>query len=172
MSDEATYVRAKLTEIHGAIGRLTDMLDKMVEVLSKMSRVSESLEDIALRVTANGEKIDELAQLIRSMGQPEQLVQAKMSPGDRATMSSAVALMDTLDTQIREGAIASDLEKKIDEAADMLEQKPGTAGVVVKMRRWVRILRTYNRVDPITPSDLTKLKSDLREWQKELSQIR
>jgi hypothetical protein len=81
-------------------------------------------------------------------------------------------VLDTLDSQIREGVIASDLSIKIAQAASTLEQRGGVGQLVVKMQRWVRILKTYGRVDPINPSDVQKLRKDLKDWQKEVSQAR
>jgi hypothetical protein len=78
-------------------------------------------------------------------------------------------LLDTLDSQVREGAIASDLALKINEAAETLEQKGIGGSLIVRMQRWTRILRTYNRIDPISASDLKKLRDDLRDWQREIA---
>ncbi|MHA1248238.1 MAG: hypothetical protein ACTSPE_12995 [Candidatus Thorarchaeota archaeon] len=37
MAEEDTYVRAKLTEINGALTRMTEMLNKMIEVLTHVT---------------------------------------------------------------------------------------------------------------------------------------
>ncbi|MHA2432427.1 MAG: hypothetical protein ACXADO_04275, partial [Candidatus Thorarchaeota archaeon] len=60
MSDDDTYVRAKLTEINGAIERLTQMLNRMIDVLSKITELQDSSNEISLVVAANSEKLDEL----------------------------------------------------------------------------------------------------------------
>lgn len=173
MSDDDTYVRAKLTEINGAIERLTQMLNRMIDVLSKITEVQDSNSEISLAVAANSEKLDEI------MDKLENVSAAALSrPVDAPTIeqkgavSSLQAVLDTLDSQIREGVIASDLSIKISQAASILEQKGGAGQLIVKMQRWVRILKTYGRVDPINPSDVQKLRNDLKEWQKEVSQVR
>lgn len=173
MSDDDTYVRAKLTEINGAIERLTQMLNRMIDVLSKITEVQDSNSEIALAVASNSEKLDELMAKIESVS-----VSGLARPAEAATLeqkgafSSLQAVLDTLDSQVREGVIASDLSVKISQAASTLEQRGGLAQLVVKMQRWVRILKTYGRVDPINPSDVQKLRKDMKEWQRELSQSR
>ncbi|NHJ12841.1 MAG: hypothetical protein EAX95_04155 [Candidatus Thorarchaeota archaeon] len=173
MSDD-TYVRAKLTEINSAIERLTQMLNRMIEVISKITELQDSNTELSLAVAANGEKLDELMQKIeglssgRSMGAPS----ADESLAKKGAVSTLQAVLETLETQIREGAIASDLAVKIREAASTLEQRGGGGSLVVKMQRWVRILNTYSRVDSISPQDVQKLRADLKEWQKDLSMIR
>lgn len=147
------------------------MLDKMVEVMSRMSKMPDTLEEISLLVTASNERIEELAGLVKGIGSVVSAAETK-GPADKGAISSLTAVLDTLDTQIREGVIASDLARKLNESAEMIEQKGGTANVVVKMQRWVRILRTYGRVDPISSTDLAKLRTDLKDWQKEVSQMR
>ncbi|MHA2005014.1 MAG: hypothetical protein ACW960_13035 [Candidatus Thorarchaeota archaeon] len=173
MSDDDTYVRAKLTEINGAIERLTQMLNRMIDVLSKITEVQDSNSEISIAVAANSEKLDELMAKVENVS-----VSGLARPASAATLeqkgavSSLSAVLDTLDSQIREGVIASDLSVKINQAASTLEQKGGQGQLVVKMQRWVRILKTYGRVDPINPSDVQKLRKDLKDWQKEVSQTR
>jgi phage-related tail protein len=173
MSDDDTYVRAKLTEINGAIERLTQMLNRMIDVLSKITEVQDSNSEISLAVAANSEKLDELMVKIENvsasgLGRPADATTLEQ----RGAVSSLSGVLDTLDSQIREGVIASDLSIKIAQAASTLEQKGGVGQLVVKMQRWVRILKTYGRVDPINPSDVQKLRKDLKDWQKEVSQAR
>lgn len=173
MSDDDTYLRAKLKEINGAIDRLTQMLNRMIDVLSKITEVQDSNSEIALAVAANSEKLDELISRIESMPAPSATRAAGSSTLEaKGAVSSLQAVLDTLETQIREGVIASDLAVKISEAASILEQKGGAGQLIVKMQRWVRILKTYGRVDPVNPPDVQKLRSDLKDWQKEVSQVR
>jgi chromosome segregation ATPase len=173
MSDDDTYVRAKLTEINGAIDRLTQMLNRMIDVLSKITEVQDSNSEISLAVASNSEKLDELLAKIENVS-----ASGLARPAETATLqqkgavSSLQAVLDTLDSQVREGVIASDLSIKIAQAASTLEQRGGLGQLVVKMQRWVRILKTYGRVDPINPSDVQKLRNDLKDWQKEVSQAR
>ena len=173
MSEEDTYVRAKLTEINGAISRLTEMLNRMIEVISKISEVEDATSELTLAVTANSEKIDEMMQLVKglSAGGVARPV-SDSSASDRGAVSTSQAVLDTLDSQVRDGVIASDLATKINDAADSLEQKIGSGQLIVKMRRWTRILKTYGRVDPISPTDIGKLRQDIKEWGKELTQMR
>jgi CHASE3 domain sensor protein len=170
VAEESTYLRAKMTEIHGAIERLTDMLNKMVEVLSRMSKTPEMIEDLSLTIAANSERVEEVIKLVKALSAGAAAGEVR-GVVDKGAVSSITAVFETLDTQIREGVIASDLARKLNESADMIAQKGGTATVVVKMQRWVRILRTYGRVDPISSADLTKLRSDLKEWQKDISRM-
>jgi hypothetical protein len=88
---------------------------------------------------------------------------------DKGAISSSAAVLENLEDELREGVIASDLAAKISGAANSLEEKGIGGQVIVKMSRWVRILKTYGRVDTISPTDLGKLRSDIREWQKELT---
>ena len=90
----------------------------------------------------------------------------------KGAVSSHQAVLDTLETQIRDGVIASDLSTKINEAAEMLESKGVGSSLIVKMQRWTRILRTYGRVDTISPTDIQKLRDDIKEWSRELSKMR
>ena len=172
MSDNDTYVRAKLTEINGAIERLTQMLNRMIDVLSKITEVQDSNSEISLAVAANSEKLDELMAKIENVSAAGLAPPAAATLEQKGAVSSLSAVLDTLDSQIREGVIASDLSSKIAQAASTLEQKGGLSQLVVKMQRWVRILKTYGRVDPINPSDIQKLRKDLKDWQKEVSQVR
>jgi hypothetical protein len=94
------------------------------------------------------------------------------SLADRGAVSNIQAVLDTLETQIREGVIASDLSQKINETAEILEGKGVGGAVIVKMQRWTRILRTYGRVDTISPTDIGKLRTDVKEWSKEVSKMR
>ena len=173
MSEEDTYLRAKLTEINGAIERLTQMLNRMIDVIAKITEVQDTQSDIALTVNANSEKLDELLEAVKNI---------KISGGASATSGSSIAqkgavsshqaILDTLETQIRDGVIASDLAQKINESAEMLESKGVSGGLIVKMQRWTRILRTYGRVDTISPTDIQKLREDIKEWSRELGKMR
>ncbi len=172
MSEQDTYLRAKLTDINVAIERLTEMLSRMIEVISKITDVQEVTSELVVAVEANGEKLDEVLSILKSAGAPS--VRAAPERGRAATadmgiVSSLQTLLDTLESQVREGVIASDLAKKVGDAADTMEQKIGSGPLVVKMRRWVRILRTYGRVDPVSPADITKLRQEIREWSRELA---
>ncbi|MHA1576178.1 MAG: hypothetical protein ACTSU3_02340, partial [Candidatus Thorarchaeota archaeon] len=142
---EDTYIRAKLTEINGAIERLTDMLNRMIEVMSKIQEVQDSNSDIAIAVAANSEKLDELIQFVKNMPAAPVDSSSTTSVADKGAVSGLSGVLDTLESQIREGVIASDLSKKISEAASMLEERGITGSVLVKMNRWTRILRTYGR---------------------------
>ncbi len=175
MTEEDTYIRAKLTEINSALTRMTEMLNKMIEVMTRLAGMDDKLGDLALAVAANSEKLDDLAEAIRSM--PSQAAAVAVSRPtssveEKARVSSLSSLLDTLEAQIRDGVIASDLADKIRETADLFEQRGGSPNLVVKMQRWVRILKTYGRVDPVNPADLNKLRSDIRDWQKELTKMR
>ena len=174
MSSDDTYIRAKLTEINSSIERLTEMLNRMIEVISKITDVQEQTADLALTVAANSEKIDELIILVREapMAAPTPAAATGTRVSGKATLSSLQAALETLDSQIREGVIASDLSVKINETAKTLEKKGGKGPLIVKMQRWTRILKTYGRVDPISPSDLSKLRNDLKEWQKLVAEMR
>ncbi|MFW9978310.1 MAG: hypothetical protein ACFFEJ_09540 [Candidatus Thorarchaeota archaeon] len=167
MSEEDTYIRAKLTEINGAIERLTDMLNRMIDVISKIGEVQDATDDLTLRVVSNGEKIDEIIRKLASV--PMASAGSGASLEEKGVISQYTAILDTLDTQLREGAIASDLSTKISEAAEALEEKGAAGAVIVKMGRWVRILKTYGRIDSVSPTDLGKLRTDLKEWQRELT---
>ncbi|MCF2137044.1 MAG: hypothetical protein K9W43_07325 [Candidatus Thorarchaeota archaeon] len=176
MAEDDTYVRAKLTEINGALTRMTEMLNKMIEVLTRTVGMDEQISDLALSVAANSEKIDELISLVKTMpartAAPASAGHATSSVEEKAKVSSLSSLLDTLDSQIRDGMIASDLADKIRETAELFEERGGSSNLIVKMQRWVRILKTYGRVDPINPTDIAKLRSDLKGWQKELAQAR
>ncbi|MHA1907555.1 MAG: hypothetical protein ACW98Y_09700 [Candidatus Thorarchaeota archaeon] len=169
MSEEDTYLRAKLTEINGNIERLTDMLNRMIDVIGKIGEVQEATADLSTRVSDNSRKLDTVIAKLESAP----VVAATGSPGkgieDKGAISSSAAVLENLDDQLREGIIASDLSGKISDAAKSLEEKGIGGSVIVKMSRWVRILKTYGRVDTISPTDLGKLRSDIREWQKELT---
>jgi len=167
LSEEDTYIRAKLTEINGAIDRLTEMLNRMIDVISKIGEVQDATDDLTLRVVSNGEKIDEILRKLASA--PVATGATGGSLEDKGVISHYTAVLDALEAQLREGAIASDLASKISEAADALEEKGAAGAVIVKMNRWVRILRTYGRIDSVSPTDLGKLRIDLKEWQKELA---
>ncbi|NWF95594.1 MAG: hypothetical protein HXY34_05595 [Candidatus Thorarchaeota archaeon] len=172
MAEDGTYLRAKLTEINVAIDRLTDMMNRMVEVMTRLSESTQSLDSLSRSVAGNNERLDELMKTLKGLSAGGGLTAEGRGAADRGQLSSLAAVLDTLDSQIRDGVIASDLAKKIDDSATMMEQKGGAAALVVKMQRWVRILRTYGRVDPISSADLSKLRADLKEWQKEISQMR
>ncbi|MGQ4912839.1 MAG: hypothetical protein ACP6KW_11765 [Candidatus Thorarchaeota archaeon] len=171
MSEEDTYLRAKLTEINGAIDRLTQMLNRMIEVISKVTEVQEATSDLAIAVNANSEKLDEIIGIVKGIkSTPVETSPATLAK--KGAVSSYQAVLDTLETQIREGVIASDLAQKISEAASMLESRGVTGSTIVKMQRWTRILKTYGRVDTISPTDLGKLRNDIKEWSRELAKIR
>lgn len=173
MSDEETYVRAKLTEINKSIERLTDMLNRMIEVLNKITEVDETTSELSIAVAANGEKIDELLQTVKSLSKAGVAVAGGPDAAGRGDVSSLQAIIENLEPQLREGAIASDLAVKINEAAELLEDRMGGGGaLIVKMKRWVRILRTYGRVDAISPSDIKKLRDDMKDWISELGEKR
>lgn len=166
LSEEDTYIRAKLTEINGSIERLTDMLNRMIDVISKIGEVQDATDDLTLRVVSNGEKLDEI---MRKLATVPSVAAGGASLEEKGVISQHTAVLETLDNQLREGVIASDLSAKISEAAEALEEKGAAGAVVVKMSRWVRILKTYGRIDSISPTDLGKLRADLKEWQRELT---
>lgn len=171
MTEEDTYLRAKLTDINGAIDRLTQMLNRMIDIISKITEVQDATSDLAIAVGANSEKLDELTDLVKGIrSAPTQASPTSLS--QKGAVSSHQAVLDTLESQIREGVIASDLSQRINEAANMLESRGVPSQVIVKMQRWTRILKTYGRVDSISPTDLTKLRQDLKEWSKEISKAR
>jgi hypothetical protein len=170
MSDEETYLRAKLKEINNSIERLTEMLNRMIEVLNKITEVEDSTSELSIAVAANGEKIDELLKMVQDLSKKGVAVSSGPAVSARGDVSSLQAIIENLDPQLREGAIASDLAVKINEAAELLEDRMGGGGaLIVKMKRWVRILRTYGRVDAISPSDIKKLRDDMKTWISELS---
>ena len=171
MSEEDTYLRAKLTEINSAIDRLTQMLNRMIEVISKITEVQDATSDLAIAVNANSEKLDEIMGLVQGI-KSAPAAAGPVSLAQKGAVSSHQAVLDTLETQIRDGVIASDLSQKIGEAAGMLESRGAPGQVIVKMQRWTRILKTYGRVDSISPTDLGKLRDDLKEWSRELSKAR
>lgn len=173
MSEEDTYLRAKLTEINGAIERLTQMLNRMIDVISKITEVQESQSDIALAIRANSEVLDEVLEAVKSIRQTgPAAASAGPSLAQKGAISTHQAILDTLDTQVREGSIASDLSQKINDAAAMLESKGLTGALIVKMQRWTRILKTYGRVDTISPADLQRLRDDIKEWGREIAKMR
>jgi hypothetical protein len=162
MSEQDTYVRAKLAEISTSLERLANTLNRMIEVVSKIGEIQDA-------VIANSRKLDEIVQGPRRGPIGAASAGSSTVPEPRPTASPLQALLDTLDSQVREGAIASDLALKINEAAETLEQKGIGGSLIVRMQRWTRILRTYNRIDPISASDLKKLRDDLRDWQREIA---
>ncbi|MFW9786898.1 MAG: hypothetical protein ACFFE2_06270 [Candidatus Thorarchaeota archaeon] len=174
MSEEDTYVRAKLTEINGAIDRLTQMLNRMIEVISGITEVQENTSELTLAVNANTERLDELIKLVKELetATPAALAATGPSIAEKGAVSNLQAVLDTLETQVREGVIASDLAQRINESAEILEGKGVAGHLIVKMQRWTRILKTYGRVDTISPQDLSKLRSDIKEWGKELAKMR
>jgi len=174
MSEEDTYVRAKLTEINGAIERLTQMLNRMIEVISVITEVQENTSELTLAVNANTERLDDIMRIVTGLEAGTTVGAAAKGPSlaDKGALSNLQAVLDTLETQIREGVIASDLSQKINETAEILEGKGVGGGITVKMQRWTRILRTYGRVDTISPADLAKLRTDIKEWGREISKMR
>ena len=170
MSEEDTYMRAKLTEINGNIERLTDMLNRMIDVMGKITEIQEATSDLSIRVSENSKKLDTIIAKIESapVGGAVAAPVGKTLE-DKGAISSSAAVLENLDDELREGIIASDLAGKISEAANSLEEKGVGGSVIVKMSRWGRILKTYGRVDTISPTDLSKLRTDIRAWQKELT---
>ncbi|TFG32940.1 hypothetical protein EU528_01930 [Candidatus Thorarchaeota archaeon] len=171
-SEEDTYLRAKLTEINGAIERLTQMLNRMIDVISKITEVQDAQSDIILAVNENAEKLEELLTAVSNISHAAPSQPSGPSITQKGAISTHQAILDTLETQIRDGVIASDLATKINESADMLESKGVTGALIVKMQRWTRILRTYGRVDTISPTDIQKLRNDIKEWSRDLSKMR
>jgi uncharacterized protein YoxC len=173
MSEEDTYLRAKLTEINGAIDRLTQMLNRMIDVISKITEVQDAQTDIALAVNSNSERLDEILEAVKNIKQTGPAVASSgASIAQKGAISTHQAILDTLETQVREGAIASDLSQKISDSASMLESKGLSGSLIVKMQRWTRILKTYGRVDTISPADLQRLRDDIKEWSREVSKMR
>ncbi|MFW9958076.1 MAG: hypothetical protein ACFFCT_08395 [Candidatus Odinarchaeota archaeon] len=173
MSEEDTYLRAKLTEINGAIERLTHMLNRMIDVISKITEVQDAQSDLALAVNANSEKLDEILEAVKHIRQAgPATAPSGASIAQKGAISTHQAVLDTLETQVREGAIASDLSQKINDAASMLESKGLSGSLIVKMQRWTRILKTYGRIDTISPVDLQRLRDDIKEWGREISKMR
>ena len=174
MSEEDTYLRAKLTEINGAIDRLTQMLNRMIEVISKITEVQDTQADIALAVNSNSERLDEILEAVRNIKQtgPAIAVSSGTSIAQKGAISSHQAVLDTLETQVREGTMASDLSQKINDSATMLESKGLSGALIIKMQRWTRILKTYGRVDTISPADLQRLRDDIKEWSREVAKMR
>ena len=172
MSEEDTYLRAKLTEINGAIERLTQMLNRMIDVISKITEVQDAQSEIQLAVNANSEKLDEIIATVKNISMAGPSQPSIPSVAQKGAVSTHQAVLDTLETQIRDGVIASDLSTKINEAAEMLESKGVSGSLIVKMQRWTRILRTYGRVDTISPSDIQKLRTDIKEWSRDLAKMR
>jgi chromosome segregation ATPase len=173
MSEEDTYVRAKLTEINGAIERLTQMLNRMIDVISAITEVQENTSELTRTVNANTERLDALIQMVKNLELGAPVASAsKPSVAEKGAVSNLQSVLDTLETQVREGVIASDLAQRINESAEILEGKGVAGSLVVKMQRWTRILRTYGRVDTISPTDIAKLRADIKEWGRELSKMR
>lgn len=172
MSEEDTYVRAKLTEINGAIERLTQMLNRMIDVISGITEVQDNTSELTLAVNANTERLDEIMRMVKELESAGPAAAPAASVADKGAVSNLQSVLDTLETQVREGVIASDLAQKINETAEILEGKGASGSLVVKIQRWTRILRTYGRVDTISPSDISKLRADIKEWSKELSKMR
>ncbi len=138
MTEQDTYIKAKLSEVNSTIERMTEMLNKMVEVLARLSELPRTVESLTQTVHASNSKVDELVELVRNISETGVVaVGGGKEPMDRAGASAIVTILETLDTQIREGAIASDLAKKINDTADILSQKGAPSGVVVKIQRWV-----------------------------------
>ncbi len=173
MSEEDTYLRAKLTEINGAIERLTQMLNRMIDVIAKITEVQDAQSDLALGIKANSEKLDELLEVVKTIKSSGGVTSSSGAAiSQKGAVSSHQAILDTLETQVRDGVIASDLALKINESAEMLEGKGVSGSLIVKMQRWTRILKTYGRVDTISPTDIQKLREDIKDWSKELSKMR
>jgi len=45
MSEEDTYLRAKLTEINSSINGLTEMLNRMIDVMSKIQKLRVNIKE-------------------------------------------------------------------------------------------------------------------------------
>jgi len=144
----------------------------MIEVVSRIGEIQDTVAQISNAVATNNKRLEEVLQGTRRT--PAGAVSAPSSAAaePRSAASALQAVLDTLDSQIREGAIASDLALKINEAAETLEQGGSGGALVVRIQRWTRILRTYNRIDPISANDLKKLRDDLRDWQREIAKAR
>ncbi|MGD9397385.1 MAG: hypothetical protein PVJ05_13210, partial [Candidatus Thorarchaeota archaeon] len=114
MSEEDTYVRAKLTEINGAIERLTQMLNRMIEVISTITEVQDNTSELVLAVNANTERLDEITRMVKEL-ETAAPVAAAVGPSiaDKGAVSNLQSVLDTLETQAREGVIASDLAQRI-----------------------------------------------------------
>ncbi len=175
MSQDETYIRAKLIEIATSIERMTELLNRMIEIASKIADVQESMGEVTAAISTNSRKIDELMSVVQGLGAAAPAASAQQGTSalpERGRAAALQSVLETLESQIREGMIASDFAKKLSDAVDLIEQRGGSSQLIVKMNRWVRILRTYSRVDPISPTDLKKLREDIRGWIREVSMTR
>ena len=173
MSEEDTYLRAKLTEINSSINGLTEMLNRMIDVMSKISEVQDSSSETKAIATANSQKLDALMEKVEGITVAPSPAVIQASIAEKGAVPSMQIILDTLESQVREGVIASDLSMKISDTAKTLERKMGKSGpLIVKMQRWTRILKTYGRVDTISPQDLQKLRVNIKEWGRELATLR
>jgi hypothetical protein len=109
---------------------------------------------------------------VKKLGKQAPAAAVPSTIAEQGAVSGLSSVLDTLDSQVREGVIASDLATKVDDAAGTLEQRGASSSLIVKMQRWVRILKTYGPVDAVSPTDLSKLREDLKDWQKEIAQMR
>ena len=173
MGEEDTYLRAKLTEINSSINGLTEMLNRMIDVLSKISEVQDATSETKALATANSQKLDALMEKVEGITVAASPAVRQAVIAEKGAVPSMQIILDTLESQVREGVIASDLSMKISDTAKTLERKMGKSGpLIVKMQRWKRILKTYGRVDTISPQDLQKLRLDIKDWGKELAKMR
>jgi hypothetical protein len=67
MSEEDTYLRAKLTEINSSIKGLTEMLNRMIDVMSKISEVQDATSETKAFVAANSQKLDALMEKVEGI---------------------------------------------------------------------------------------------------------
>jgi hypothetical protein len=168
MSDDSTYIRAKFTEINKSIERLTDTVNKMVDAISIISEVRDEIGELRLQVAANAETLEELKVATKQKPVQRPVVEEKKELTEKQELSNAKSVLENLESQVRDGAIASELADRISEAAHSVENAIGSGSLTIKMDRWRRILRTYSRVDSINPNDIRKLKADIRDWIKEI----
>lgn len=168
MNDDSTYIRAKFTEINKSIERLTETVNKMVDFISTISEVRDEIGELRLEVAANREKLDELK--LAAMQKPVErpVVEEKTKVKGKQGLSNAMSVLENLQLQVKEGAIASELAERISEASGTVEKAIGSGSLTIKMDRWRRILKTYSRVDSVNPNDVRKLKADIRDWIDEI----
>jgi cell division FtsZ-interacting protein ZapD len=168
MSDDSTYIRAKFTEINKSIERLTETVNKMVDAISIISEVRDEIGELRLQVAANGERLQELKAATKQKPVQRPVVEEKKELTGKQQLSNAKSVLENLESQVKNGAIASELANRISEAADSVEKAIGSGSLTIKMDRWRRILKTYSRVDSINPNDIMKLKADIRDWIREI----
>ncbi|MGV9103900.1 MAG: hypothetical protein ACOC3C_07280, partial [Candidatus Thorarchaeota archaeon] len=113
MNDDSTYIRAKFTEINKSIERLTETVNKMVDFISTISEVRDEIGELRLEVAANREKLDELK--LAAMQKPVErpVVEEKTKVKGKQGLSNAMSVLENLQLQVKEGAIASELAERI-----------------------------------------------------------